>query len=277
MSSADTRILKTPYAMNMTTGESDLDSQLNYSRQVSSDWQQASYLTYATVMFTVLTIGFLGNAVTVFVLCQPSLRKQVLAPLMLSLALGDLFLIVFGYPTMMSVVLSGWDISAHRVQCSWYAFVNGAVGITSIATFTAMTIVLSYSMHQMNPRFRVSNKCIFQLIALSWFCGVALMLPPLLGWSRFVPGAAGISCGPDWTDVSPAGMAYSLLLIVVGFFGPILAIAISYFKICRYVSWAHIAHYLVNGAFFGRIWKRIYDLGSYRIFTTKKNRKIRKR
>lgn len=235
MSSADTRILKTPYAMNMTTSNSDFDSQLNHSKQVSSDWQQASYLAYATVMFTILTIGFLGNVLAVFVLCQPSLRKQALAPLMLSLAFGDLFLIVFGYPTMMSVVLPGRDISVHRVQCNWYAFVNGAVGITTIATFTAMTIVLSYSLHQMNPRFRVSNKCIFHLIALSWFCGVALMLPPLLGWSRFVPGAAGIGCGPDWTDVSPAGMAYSLLLIVVGFFGPILAIAISYFKICRYV------------------------------------------
>lgn len=223
------------YALNMTTSQLDFDNPLNHSSRLAwPDWQDASYVVYFTIMFVILTTGFLGNLVTIIVLYQPYHRKQTLAPPMLSLALGDLFVIVFGYPTMMTVILSGQAISADNPLCSWYALVNGTVGIASIATFTSMTIVLSYSMHQMNPAVRVSRKTILSLIAASWFWGVVLMLPPFFGWNSFVPGASGIGCAPNWTDESPAGMTYSLLLIVVGFCGPILAISISYFKICRY-------------------------------------------
>ena len=200
------------------------------------DWQDAGYIAYATVMFIILTFGFFGNVLTITVLCQPSHRKQTLTPLMLNLAVANLFVTVFGYPTMMSVILTGGDINADTARCSWYGFVNGAMGIASIATFTAMTLVLSYSMHQMNPRFRVPRKIIVCLIAASWIYGVVSMLPPLLGWSRFVPGAARIGCGPDWTDVSAPGMAYSLLLLAAGFCVPLSAISLSYIKIFRYMS-----------------------------------------
>lgn len=222
--------------MNMTAGKSNFENVLNDSSHSSADWQEASYVAYVTVMFFILTSGFLGNVLSIFVLCQPLLRKQTLAPMMLSLAVGDLFVIVFGYPTMMSVILPGQDIQADTPRCSWYAFINGAVGVATIATFTAMTMVLSYSIHQMNPKFRLSQKIIYHLIAACWSYGVVSMLPPLLGWNQFVPGACRIGCGPDWTDGSPAGMAYSLLLIAVGFVGPIIAISVSYFKICRYAT-----------------------------------------
>jgi len=62
------------------------------------------------------------------------------------------------------------------------------------------------------------------------------MLPPLLGWTGFVPGNSGVICGPDWTDISPSGKAYNLLLIAVGFVVPLSLISVSYFKIFRYVS-----------------------------------------
>lgn len=221
--------------MNFTTAKQDLKSPSNHSNQDSSDWQDAGYIAYATVMFTIISVGFLGNILSAIVLCQPFHRKQPLAPLMLNIVLGDLFLIVFAYPTLMQVVVRGKDLHAYKARCIFYAFVNGAVGLTSIATFTTMTIVLSYCTHQKIPRFRVSNVTIFHLLAACWSFGVILMLPPLLGWSRFVPGASGISCGPDWTDTSAAGRAYSLLLIILGFCGPIIAISGSYIKILRLI------------------------------------------
>lgn len=226
----------TTKGMNWTTFKADLKSSSNRTNQDSSNWQEAQYIAYATVMCTILTIGFLGNILSVIVLCQPYHRKQPLAHLMLSIVVGDLILIVFGYPTMMTVVLRRLDIHAYQARCSWDAFANGAVGLTSIATFTAMTIVLSYCMHQKTPRFRVSSVTIFRLIAACWSFGVILMLPPLLGWNRFVPGAAGISCGPDWTDTSASGRTYNLLLIILGFCGPSIALSGSYFKIFRCVS-----------------------------------------
>ena len=97
-----------------------------------------------------------------------------------------------------------------------------------------MSLVINYSLHKANPNVRLSNKKIAWLIAGSWLYGLLFMSPPLLGWNRFVPGAARISCGPDWTDKSASGMTYSLVLVVVGFFLPLAVMCGAYYKIYRY-------------------------------------------
>ncbi|CAH3110519.1 unnamed protein product [Porites lobata] len=202
--------LNSNYAMNISEDiKGQTSSNFGTSFNLSSpsfDWQEADFIAYATIMIMILTLGCL---------------------------VGDLFVTVFGYPTLMGDILTGGDIQAGTGRCNWYGFVNGAVGIASIVTFTEMSLVLSYSMHQMNPRFKLSRKTIFRLIGASWLYGVGSMSPPLFGWNRFVPGASKISCAPDWTDVTPAGMAYSIFLITAGFVLPILAISVSCFKIFR--------------------------------------------
>ena len=202
----------------------------------SFDFQKSGYGAFIAILLIILALGFLGNVLTIIVLYQPSHRKETLTPLMLNLAVSGVFVTVFGYPMPISVIMSGTDIAADQTQCNWYGFVMGAVGIASIATFTGMTLVMSYSVRQMNPRFKVSRKISCCLIAASWVYGVVAMLPPLLGWTRFVVSSSGVTCSPDWTDVSLSGAAYSLLLIAVGFVVPLILIAVSYFKIFRYLS-----------------------------------------
>lgn len=199
----------------------------------SFDFQKSGYGAFITIMLVILTSGFLGNMLTILVLYQPSHRKETLTPLMLNLAFSGVFITVFGYPLPIGVIMTGSDMAANQTWCNWYGFMMGAVGIASIGTFTGMTLVMSYSVRQMNPRFKVSRKISCCLIAASWVYGVVTMLPPLLGWTRFVAANSGVTCSPDWTDVSPSGTAYSLLLIAVGFFVPLLLIAVSYFKIFR--------------------------------------------
>lgn len=199
----------------------------------SFNLHEARYVAYLTVMFVILSFGFLGNVLTILVLCQPSLRKETLTPLMLNLAFAGLFLTLFGYTTSVSMLLAGTDFREDKAGCSWYGFANGMVGIASIVTFTEMTLVISYSMHQMNPRFRFSRKVSLGLIAASWSYGVVAMVPPLLGWVHYAPGVAGVSCGPDWIDISPSGMTYSLLLVTAGFFVPLSIISVCYFKIFK--------------------------------------------
>lgn len=214
--------------MNMTSGIETTRS--------SFDFQKSGSGVFITVMLVILALGFLGNVLTILVLYQPSHRKETLTPLMLNLAFASVFITVFGYPMPIDVIMTGREIAADQTRCNWYGFVMGTVGIASIATFTGMTLVMSYSVRRMNPRFKVSRKISCCLIAASWVYGVVSMLPPLLGWTRFVPGNTGVTCGPDWTDLSPSGTAYSLLLIAVGFFVPLSLISVSYFKIFRCVS-----------------------------------------
>ena len=204
------------------------------------------YKAYIAVMFFILTAGFLGNVVTILVLYQPSLRSETLTPLMVNLAFADLFLTIFGYPTSITMLLAGRDIGNDETGCSWYGFANGTVGIASIVTFTEMTIVLSYIMHQMKPRYRCSRKVTCGLTMAPWSYGAMCMLPPLLGVTHFSPGAAGMNCGPDWIDISTIGMVYSLLLVTAGFFVPLIIISLCYFKIFRLVFLAQMLRWLCN-------------------------------
>lgn len=114
--------------------------------------------------------------------------------------------------------------------------VSFITGISGIATLTEMSLVISYSLHRMNPNVRLSKRNLGLVIAGSWVYGLVSMFPPLIGWNRFVPGAAYISCGPDWTDNSPAGMSYNLMLVVLGFFLPLSVMCFAYYRIYRYKS-----------------------------------------
>ena len=102
-----------------------------------------------------------------------------------------------------------------------------------------MSVVINYSLQRLNPNFRFSKKTLGFLIAGTWIYGVVSMLPPLFGWNRFAPGAAQISCGPDWTDRTASGMSYSLILVVLGFFLPLSVMCSAYYKIYRLSSLKH--------------------------------------
>lgn len=192
---------------------------------------KSGFLAYGLVMFFILTIGFLGNVLTLFVLIRPEHRRRNLTPLMINLALADIFIIIFGYPVVIQANIRGnLPESSH---CIWGAFVNGTVGIACIFTLTEMSVVSYIGLKQVNRNSRFSARQNVYLIGASWIYGGLCMLPPLLGWNRYVVSASRLSCCPDWVGRSAADTAYNLLLVFFGFFIPIVAIVICYYKIYR--------------------------------------------
>ncbi|KAK2574169.1 Melanopsin [Acropora cervicornis] len=164
------------------------------------NWNNAWFIAYGVVMIAVLSIGFLGNTMTVIILRKHEHASKSLTPLMINLAIASLIIIVLGYPLVISLVVRGSHVTKEDPTCRWSAFINGTVGISSIATLTEMSLVINYSLHRMNPNVRLTKRNMALLIAGAWLYGLVSMFPPLVGWNRFVPGAVRISCGPDWTD-----------------------------------------------------------------------------
>lgn len=192
-------------------------------------WQSV-YLAYGIVMFFILLIGFFGNLFTIIVLRQRDHRTMSITPLMMNLAIADLIIVVFGYPVTISTNLNGDLLYAGSPYCNWSAFVNSATGMTSIATLSAMSGVVYQTVKRNSPSSSVSKRQSAMLIAGAWFYGFILTLPPLVGWNRFVPGEAGFSCAPDWKAPDNPSQAYIYLLIIIGFFAPLILITVfSYF------------------------------------------------
>ena len=80
-------------------------------------------------MFAILSIGFLGNALTVIILRRHEHASKSLTPLMINLSIGSLIIIVLGYPVVISLLLRGGQISKEDATCRWNAFINGIVGM----------------------------------------------------------------------------------------------------------------------------------------------------
>ena len=208
-----------------------MNQDLNQNLKGTFIWHKDGYLAYVLVMFLILSVGFIGNVLTLLVLKQREHRRQSLTPLMINLALADIFIIVFGYPIAIQANLRGELLKSSH--CSWGGFVNGTVGIASIFTLTEMSVISFFGVKQLNRNFRLSARQIVCLIGAAWLYGGLCMLPPLLGWNRFVLSASKLSCCPDWAGRSASDTAYNLLLVIWGFFVPLIVMMIYYYEIFR--------------------------------------------
>lgn len=194
-------------------------------------WRKEAYLAYGIVMFLILTVGFLGNVLTLLVLKKREHRRRLVSPLMINLALAGIFIILFGYPISIHVNLGGTLLKTSH--CSWRGFVNGTVGITCICTLTEMSAVSYYGLRRVNRNSNITIRQGVALIGAAWSYGILCMIPPLLGWNRYVLSASRVSCCPDWAGESTADTAYNLLLIALGFLIPLITMVFYYYKMFR--------------------------------------------
>lgn len=199
----------------------------------SVQWKDNQYLLYAPVMFVILAVGFVGNILTIAVFSQKQYKSKSIAPFIINVAIADLFIVVFGYPVVITANLTGQKLVSGTARCSWSAFINGSIGIAAIAMLTEISVIMCYYITSQVSLDKIPTKYKLFLLSGPWLYGIVAMLPPMFGWSRFIPGAAGISCCPDWVSNDKETLTYNLVLMVMGFFLPITVTIISYAKIYR--------------------------------------------
>ena len=197
---------------------------------------QAGFVAYVLVMTAILVVGFAGNLLTIMVLSRREHKHKIITPLMLNLAFTDIVIIVFGYPVIVISNFTKHSVRESRLLCIWSGFINGSVGIASIANLTIMSLVMFNNFNKVGTSRRVSAKKMAALILVTWLYGATAMIPPLVGWNEFVPGASGISCCPNWSPDTKAAVAYNVLLVFVGFVLPLTVILCCYYRIYRLVN-----------------------------------------
>ena len=183
-------------------------------------------------MTIILAVGFVGNVLTIMILRHREHRKKNITPLMINLAVADIIIIVFGYPVVVAANVSSFGLEISST-CVWSGFINGSVGIASIANLTMMSVVMYSSFKRLGNRRKIPKRKMAAMIAFTWLYGILAMIPPLLGWNEFVPGASGVSCCPNWVPETKAGVAYNAMLVFVGFIFPLSAVTFCYSRIYR--------------------------------------------
>ena len=186
-------------------------------------------------MSLTLSLGFLGNALTIVTLAHKDHRHRNITPYLLNNAIANLLIVVFGYPVAIGANLQGKRLLASNANCNWSSFVNGTTGIASIITLATLSFVVKLNVVRWNLAAKSSLRNSTCVIVGIWTYSVGLMAPPLLGWNRFVPSSAGFSCCPDWSSREVADLAYNAFLVFMGFVVPLTVIIYSYSRIWRYV------------------------------------------
>ncbi|KAK4308427.1 hypothetical protein Pmani_019875 [Petrolisthes manimaculis] len=178
-------------------------------------------------------ISTVGNSVFLLVLRR---RLRVLRDgqtvLLMNAALCDLAISLTGYPySVVSAFYGSWVFG--DLVCRMYAFLCFTLNevqmntLVVIAMFRYVTVCRPQFKYLLTPR--LAGKC----LVVVWLYCLAWTIAPLLGWSRYVLEPSGVSCSTDWFDTSPAGVAYSLCLIIFCFLVQVVGLGVCYTKILK--------------------------------------------
>lgn len=197
------------------------------------------YAYYGASMFIILSMGLVGNTLTLIVLMHPQHRNKSMTSLMVNLCVADLLVCLLGYTVAVNYNTADFANTGDRpALCFWLAIINCVTGLASIATLTIMAILtyMGIARNEIAHQNRMSGKLEVLMISGTWLYAIILTVPPVFGWNRFIPIPSRISCHPDWFSQRMADQAYIIYLMLFGFFVPMVIIVCSYAGIYRYIQ-----------------------------------------
>jgi len=177
-------------------------------------------------------VALIGN-LSLYIIVYKNKDLQTIANLyILNLAAADIMVSVLSIPfTVVTVITGRWLFG--DTACV-------ALGFFTILSFIAS--VMSLGMIAINRYFYIvkwntykktfSKKKSLLYAAAVWVVSISLASPPLFGWAeyRFIPGKS--YCFVYW----PSDVYFMYFMISVCFFGPLSAIAFSYYNILTFTK-----------------------------------------
>ncbi|XP_050707468.1 uncharacterized protein LOC126992698 isoform X2 [Eriocheir sinensis] len=181
-----------------------------------------------------LVVGFtstIGNCLFVAVLKRrlKALRDGQTV-LLLNAACCDLAISLTGYPySTLSSFYGGWFFG--DVMCQLYGFLCFTLNEVQMNTLVVIAVFRYISVCRPQFKYLLTPALARRCLLCVWVYCLLFTAPPLLGWSRYVLEPSAVSCSTDWHDRTPAGVAYSMSLVVFCFLVQVFALVVCYTKI----------------------------------------------
>lgn len=188
--------------------------------------QPQTYLKLA-VNIAVFLVGFIGNLLTIIVICRKRQNKSTYQMLVLNLAISDFLFIISVLPLSTYEMFGVIEKSGFfcRVIWPWFTvpYLLSIFSITSMALQRCRSIVMPY-------RPKLTKRIASAWIAAIWLASFVIVLPLVVVTKSVYPD----ECVENWPSFSHR-KAYTMALFLLQYLIPLFIITIVYAKITRYL------------------------------------------
>ncbi|KAK7916581.1 hypothetical protein WMY93_012342 [Mugilogobius chulae] len=183
----------------------------------------------AAYMFFLICTGFPINALTLIVTAQNKKLQQPLNFILVNLAVAGLIMVMFGFTVTFVSSLMGY-FSMGKLGCTvegFMATLGGQVALWSLVVLAVERyIVVCKPMGSFKfTSVHAGAGCLF-----TWIMAASCAVPPLFGWSRYLPEGIQVSCGPDYYTLAPGfnNESYVMYMFTCHFMVPVFIIFFTY-------------------------------------------------
>ncbi|KAF3860639.1 hypothetical protein F7725_000894 [Dissostichus mawsoni] len=186
----------------------------------------AAYMLF--LIFTAFPINFL----TLFVTVKNKRLRNPLNYVLLNLAVADLFMVVGGFTVALYTALNGYfilGVTGCNVE-GFFATLGGEIGLWSLVVLAIERYVV---VCKPMTNFLFEEKHAIAGLAFTWIMALTCALPPLLGWSRYIPEGMQCSCGIDYYSPNPEfhNTSFVIYMFVLHFTIPLFIIFFCYSRL----------------------------------------------
>lgn len=157
----------------------------------------AAYAALGAYMFLLILLGFPINFLTLYVTIQHKKLRTPLNYILLNLAVANLFMVFGGFTTTMYTSMHGYFVLG-RLGCNLEGFFATLGGEISLWSLVVLAIERWLVVCKPISGFRFGENHAIMGLSCTWLMALTCCVPPLVGWSRYIPEGMQCSCGVDY-------------------------------------------------------------------------------
>nr|UVC66202.1 rhodopsin [Myripristis pralinia] len=189
----------------------------------------AAYAVLGAYMFFLIIFGFPVNFLTLYVTIEHKKLRTPLNYILLNLAVADLFMVIGGFTTTIYTSMHGYFVLG-RLGCNLEGFSATLGGMISLWSLVVLAVERWVVVCKPISNFRFGENHAIMGVSLTWAMGLACTVPPLVGWSRYIPEGMQCSCGIDYYTRAEGfnNESFVMYMFVCHFLVPLVVIFFCY-------------------------------------------------
>ncbi|KAL6456645.1 hypothetical protein MHYP_G00351890 [Metynnis hypsauchen] len=226
--------------MNGTEGPNFYVPMSNKSGLVRSPFEEPQYylaepwkysLLAAYMLFLMIT-SFPINFLTLYVTVQHKKLRTPLNYILLNLAVADLFMVFGGFTVTLYTALHGYfvlGVTGCNIE-GFFATMGGEIALWSLVVLAIERYIV---VCKPLTTFRFGEKHAIMGVGFTWVMALTCAVPPLLGWSRYIPEGMQCSCGIDYYTPKPEinNTSFVIYMFTLHFSIPLVIIFFCYSRL----------------------------------------------